>query len=149
MNGSWWRALLKPDSLAGGPKVTCLQSGKAGSQEGKLTAKWWEAGTPAYGNTEDCLHTVSLAAPNLARAQEHLKETDGHWGSCWASRWKDEPPRTSATACFEGDGCCFTSNPIQISPEPTLDRNHTSAELPRYLSGKESICQCRRCGFNP
>ena len=22
-------------------------------------------------------------------------------------------------------------------------------ELPRWLSGKESACQCRRCGFNP
>ena len=22
-------------------------------------------------------------------------------------------------------------------------------ELPRWLSGKESACQCRRCGFDP
>ena len=23
------------------------------------------------------------------------------------------------------------------------------SRLPRYLSGKESACQCRRCGFDP
>lgn len=68
---------MKPDSSAGGPKVTCLQSGKAGSQEGKLNSKWWEAGTTDCGNTAYCLHIVSLAAPNLARDQEHLKEETG------------------------------------------------------------------------
>ena len=41
------------------PKVTCLQSGKVGSQEGKLTTKW-EAGTPGNSNTADCLHTCLL-----------------------------------------------------------------------------------------
>ena len=25
----------------------------------------------------------------------------------------------------------------------------TGGGLPRWLSGKESTCQCRRCGFNP
>ena len=59
------------------PQSHLPQSGKAGSQEGKLNAKWWEAGTTDCGNTAYCLYTVSLAAPNLARDQEHLEEETG------------------------------------------------------------------------
>ena len=42
----------------------------------------------------------------------------------------------------EQSSLCYTIGPYQLCVLYIV-------ELPRQLSGKESTCQCRRCGFNP
>ena len=47
---------------------------------------------------------------------------------------------------------CLRGNITQGSEywEVEITRDHlTDCLLPRWLSGKEPACQCRRCGFNP
>ena len=54
--------------------------------------------------------------------------------------------------CLLQTYCCLTSSSIKIVSEHQINQKTSwilLMELPRWLSGKESACQCKRQGFDP
>ena len=79
---------------------------------------------------------AALFIPDEAYLQEPLRRPGGNElpkGKAFEKNWRKlqwKPGRVSAEGLFKPGSC-------QIGG------------LPRWLRGKESACQCRRCGFNP
>ena len=52
------------------------------------------------------------------------------------------------TAAMLMSECCLLLNPGGRGLSQSVLKRHKEGP-PWWLSGKESACQCRRCGFNP
>ena len=80
------------------------------------------------------------------------------------SQTRGSPPRSPFSGCpgvslaHGGRGCCWNLDVslelldislLQGTRVLSFKRVKLNHLLPRWLNGKESACQCRRCGFDP
>ena len=56
---------------------------------------------------------------------------------------------TFSPALYDSFSCSMSMSALAFISHFNLDHSGRHVGLPRWLSAKESTCQCRRCGFNP
>ena len=70
----------------------------------------------------------------------------------WSKKW--QPTSVFLPGKFHGQRSLVGYSPWGCNKLDMTEQLSTQAHMPfygllRWLSGKESACQCRRCGFNP